>query len=248
VYLDAHRDHRRLRLRNRPRFLRADTFGTAWFVASLTVYGGLFASAIVLALVDPGRVEATQTQAEPAPETEAETAEGVEVLDREVLYRTRTGHLLRVRFANGKGPRSLLFAVTRDRVHPITAIEARLDQVDIDPPTIDDERDIEKALERRAGQDGDGPGPERVEVTLDNHKTLYETGTGRVVEATYTVEGTQRTSLFVVTEDDVVPIGDVEAQLDETDVDELPVEAENVFEQALEEREVTTEPEGAMSA
>lgn len=227
------------------------SFGPVWFAASVLVYGALFAGAVYLAVLDIGRPSVEEIAARIAAEAEQEVEaeppgiepkRGFELIDHEPIYETRTGHVLRTRFRVDGDERTLLFAVTQDEVLPVTAIEERLDEISFDPPAIEDPRAIGGALDRRAERPGQPtPDPDSVHVEILDQEILYETATGQVLAATYRVGSEQRDGLFVVTNDEVLPVAEVEARLDGVDIEQLPVEPETVFEEALESRAKPTD-------
>lgn len=224
------------------------SFGPVWFATSILVYGILFAAALYLAVLDTGRPSLEEiaskiaAEAEPAAEAQVETGaarptRGFELIDHEPIYETRTGHVLRTRFSVDGEERTLLFAVTEDEVLPVTAIEERLDEVAFDPPEIEDRRSVEDALSRRAERPGQpSTDPESVHVKILESEVLYETVTGQVLDVTYRVGDRQREGIFVITDDEVLPVAEIEARLDEVVLGQLPVESESVFEEALEAR------------
>lgn len=195
-------------------FVVSGSFGLIWFVASLVVYGLLFAVAVLFSATDPGRLEAivpgaaaTESDDEPI-EPEHTTAR---VLGRETRYETRTGRVLEVHAAVGDDERSFLVAETRDSILPMHRIEARIDRAALDAPSPAPRDRVEAALRERASAEP----PEAPTVAIDEQRTLYKAGAGRVVEATYRVDGQARQGLFVITPEGAAPIEDLETALDD---------------------------------
>lgn len=220
-------------------FYTTESFGPVWFASGLLVYGALFTAAVFLSLVDTGVPLSREAE---SPEDVAKTAEedrpSLELLDHETVYATRTGRVLRTRFRSGDRERSLLFAVTGDEVLPVNDLEERLDRLDVPDARIDSLREVEDSLDRRSSASPvEALQPSSVHVEILDRETLYRTQTGRVERVEYETAGRRRERLFALTSSEVVAIHDVEARLDGVDVDELPVEAERRFQEALAARE-----------
>lgn len=217
-------------------FYTTGSFGPVWFAAGVVVYSLLLVGALALSLVDPGRPaaegQAAQVEATAEELPQAQRAP-VELIDHETLYETRTGRVLRTRFRAEGTERTLLFAVTDDEVAPLREVERRIDESDLEPREIEDLRELEDALERRARQASGSLDPDDVHVEMLDHEPLYEAEEGCVIRARYRVNGDEHASLFAVTEDGVEPIQELEERLDEVAIDELAVEPEAVYEQAL---------------
>lgn len=76
----------------------------------------------------------------------------------------------------------------------------------------------------------------RTPVELLDHETLYETRTGRVLRTRFRADGTERTLLFAVTDDEVAPLREVEHRIDEFDLEPRPIEDLRELGDALERR------------
>lgn len=220
-------------------FYTTGSFGPIWFAAGALVYSLLLVSALALSIADTGR---SAQPVEPAREPQADTVEAssaepsrtpVELIDHEAIYKTRTGRLLYTRFRANGTERRLLFAVTDDEVTPIGEVERRVDDFDLEPRPIEDLRALEDALERRASKPPASLDPEDVHVEILDHEPLYEADRGRVLRARYRVNGDEHVSLFAATDEGIEPVDALEERLDGIEVDELAVEPETVYEEAL---------------
>lgn len=210
-------------------FFTTGSFGALWFATGVFVYGILLVSALALSLVDTGRPEAEAEPASAEPGDELGT-----MIDHETVYETRTGRVLRARFGQNGNERTLVFALVGDEVLPAHALEARLTDVETEAPAIGDVGEVEDALDRRAERGNGGPhDPADIDVELLDREVLHESPHGRVLRARYRAGDEEHVRLFAITEDRVVPVDEIEGDLDELRVDELPVEAETVFEEML---------------
>lgn len=237
-------------------FYTTDSFGPVWFAASLVVYGVLLVAAVALALLDTGRAETeakapvvtvqspvTVTEPEPTPEPKLEAEPpkseiaGLELVDHEVLYEVPTGRVLQVTARTDGVDRSLIFAITRDEVLSASEIESRLDEVDIDPPEIKQISDVDAALDHRSDRPRNPTvSDDSVPVEILDHEVLYEVPSGAVLEVTYRVREAERTDLFVVTDDEVLPISEIDADLEGIERSTLPAETLDELEAALRAR------------
>lgn len=227
-------------------FFTTGSFGPVWFAAGMLVYSVLLVSALTLSLLDPGRPEpeVVEAEAEAEPEAREQTALAGELLDHETLYTTRTGRVVRARFGANGHERSLLFAVSGDEVLPVTELEERLDGIAGEPEPLEEVLEVEEALADREGRtEPIEPDPSSLAVDIVDHETLYHDGEAAVVRVRYRAGEEEHTRLFGVTEDEVVPIDEVEGELDTLRVDEIPVEVESVFEEMLARGGEAGEPE-----
>lgn len=217
-------------------FYTTGSFGPVWFAAGALVYSLLLVTAIALSIADPGRAVERVEEREPEatePGASEPSRSPVELIDHETVYETRTGRVLRTRFQANGAERTLLFAVTDDEVAPIGEVERRIDEAGLEPREIEDLRELEEAIERRARKPTTSLDPEHVHVEIVDHEPLYETERGRVLRARYRVNGHEHASLFTVTDDGVEPVDALDERLDGVEIDELAVEPETVFEEAL---------------
>lgn len=219
-------------------FFTTGSFGALWFATGVFVYGILLVSALALSLLDTGRPEeeAEPARAEPEPEAELGT-----MIDHETVYETRTGRVLRARFGHDGNERTLVFALVGDEVLPAHALESRLTDVETEAPAIEDVGEVEDAIDRRTVRGTDGHDDlAEIDVELLDREVLHESPSGSVLRARYRAGDEEHVRLFAITEDRVVPVEEIEGDLDELRVDEVPVDAETVFEEML-TREVDDE-------
>lgn len=226
-------------------FFTTEGFGAVWFAASVLVYSLLLVSAVALSLLDPGRPAAE------ADASEERAQAGPTPISLTTVYETSTGRVLRARFDRDGTQRSLLFAISGDEVLPATAIEDRLREVSSPGTPIGDVGEVEEAVARRARQPSPAGAedPGSVEVDLRDREVLHRSENGQIMRARYRAGSREYVNLFAVTGDAVTPVEAIEGDLDELRVDEVPVEAETVFEELLAreaERDEESEREAAV--
>lgn len=228
-------------------FYTTASFGATWFAASLVVYGVLLVSALALLLLDtdeePVEVEieapvsVADTEPQPDPQPPERQSRGTELLDHEVVYEVPTGRVLEATVRTDGVERSLLLAITSDEVLRIEEIEARLDGVDIDPPPIDRISDVDEALERRSDRPRDPTvGDDRLAVEILDHEVLHALPSGDLIEVTFQVEGTEHTDRFAITDDEVLPIHELDADLEGLERSPIPEQTLGEVEAALRAR------------
>lgn len=135
-------------------FFTTGTFGTGWFVASLFVYGTFLVAAVALAVFDTGDVIRSAESAAPQVAPSAKSTEAVaadpEEISREVIYRTRTGRLIRARYRTSLGKATLYYALMPQSAHELSSLEARIDDLPLDGRAAIPESEFAAALARRA--------------------------------------------------------------------------------------------------
>lgn len=143
-------------------FFTTGAFNLIWFAVSLGIYGSFLAAAIWLAFVDPGfgpfaAPAATPIpQLQPAAEVRApEPAPRIKtlatVVQRDVLYQTRTGRLVRESVSTANGPTfQNYYCITADEQIPIRVAEKRLDAVRVQLPRTDLVEEMDAAIQKRS--------------------------------------------------------------------------------------------------
>lgn len=214
-------------------FFTTDEFGDTWFATGIFVYSVLLVSAIVLAFLDPGRPAAPMGEAEAEPAAEA--AETVPRISHETIYETATGRVLRAVFEEDGTERRRLFAVAGDEMLPASDVEERLRELKPDPDPLEHVEEIEAAVDRRARRPSSASQevPADADVDFREREVIHESERGEVLRVRYEAGSDEYVHLFAVTEDEVVPLEEIEGSLDELRVDEISVETENVFEEML---------------
>lgn len=208
-------------------FFTTGSFGPVWFATGILVYSVLLVSALVLS--------ATDTEEDVAEPVE-EQAPRVQILEQETIYATTTGRALLARVRQNGTERTLLFSVVGDEVLPAGAIEDRLRRVSGEVPDLDDVGDVEEALARRARRSyTETPPPGSISVELVDREVLHRSDEGRVLRARYRFDEQEHVRLFAITADAVTPVDELEGDLDEIRVDEVPVDATDVFDEMLEQ-------------
>lgn len=200
------------------------SFGPVWFAASLLVYATLGTVGVGLAVLEP--TSSAGAQVEPSL-AQPSSEDRIQLHGTEVLYETPTGRVLRVEASTGDEERTLLFTVTQDELNLLDEVERRLDHLPAEVEASPSIEEIDAELDRQAARSLEpGIDPDTVEVELQAARTLYETGSGRLVWARYRGPSGDREQLFAVTDDQAIPIDEVERRIDQLPLASSPNDAE----------------------
>lgn len=218
-------------------FFTTGEFGSVWFGSSLALYTVVAVAGVGLTLLAE----------EAKPEAQAASGEhpGPSKTDRlrhektATVYETPTGRVLRAFFSNGDTSQEVVFAVTPHEVLPAEDLARRLDALEVEADEAISDEAIERALTRQRDRSPKpGVDPAEVAVVLLDRRPLYEASTGRAVRARWRTPLGDREGVFVVTDEQAIPVQAVERRLDRLDEAPTVLGDEEEIRSALESHQI----------